>query len=156
MTEEPNNQTGVRIPPPILTLLHLIAAFVLGWLVPLSIPGLEEIDLLGWILVGAGLGLLFSAVSQFNKAETTLDPFGGTTKIVIAGPYRFSRNPIYLGFVCMLIGFPLMIDKAWGLILAPLLMILMTRLVIEHEEAYLEQKFGQEYLEYKSRVRRWL
>jgi protein-S-isoprenylcysteine O-methyltransferase Ste14 len=90
------------------------------------------------------------------RAQTTLDPHGSVSTIVTSGPYRFSRNPIYLGFLCLLIGFPFIFRNYWGLILSPLLIVLMNTLVIQHEEAYLEKKFGEAYTGYKSRVRRWL
>jgi protein-S-isoprenylcysteine O-methyltransferase Ste14 len=90
------------------------------------------------------------------QAHTTLDPHGSVTEIVTNGPYRFSRNPIYLGFVCFLVGFTFIFRTYWGLILSPVLIILLYQLVIKYEEAYLEQKFGEVYTNYKSRVRRWL
>ena len=110
----------------------------------------------GYLFVLLGLGLPLSAASRFMKARTTLDPHGSVTEIVTSGPYRFSRNPIYLGFVCLLIGFPLIFRSYWGLILSPVLVVLLYQLVIKHEEAYLENKFGETYSNYKSRVRRWL
>lgn len=102
------------------------------------------------------LGLAFWAVSRLRRAQTTLDPHGGTTAIVTDGPYRFTRNPIYVSYLCLLTGFPLVLDSPWGLLLAPLLILNMDRLVIEYEEAYLARQFGAEYLEFKSRVHRWV
>ena len=156
MTDEPKNLTGVRAHPPILTLIHLLAAFLLGWLVPLPVPVPAWLPLAGWGIVIAGLALAFWAVSHFHKVRTTLDPHGGTTVIASSGPYRFTRNPIYLGYTCLLVGFPLIINDYWGLILSPLLVVLMNRLVIQYEEAYLERQFGQSYLDFKAKVRRWL
>lgn len=90
------------------------------------------------------------------RARTTVDPHGSVSEIVTGGVFGISRNPIYLGFVCLLIGFPFIFGIYWGLILSPLFIILMNKLVIQHEEAYLEKKFGEVYTNYKSRVRRWL
>lgn len=70
--------------------------------------------------------------------------------------YRFTRNPIYLGMAFMLIGFPLAFGNVWGIPLVAAFIPLMNNLVIRHEEAYLEKKFGEAYTGYKSRVRRWL
>jgi protein-S-isoprenylcysteine O-methyltransferase Ste14 len=93
---------------------------------------------------------------QFGRAKTTVDPHGSVSAIVVNGPYRFSRNPIYVGLVCFLIGMPLVLGTLWGLVLSPLFIVLMNSLVIQHEEAYLEKKFGDDYTSFKSRVRRWL
>jgi protein-S-isoprenylcysteine O-methyltransferase Ste14 len=156
MAKQPENLTGIQMPPPVLTLIHLVAAFLLGYLFPLPAPVPGWVALSGWVIVLPGLILVIWAGSMFNQAQTPLHTYGGTTKIVGGGPYRFSRNPIYLGYICMLVGFPLCINMIWGLILAPVLIILINKLVIEHEETYLERKFKQEYLDYKSKVRRWL
>lgn len=146
----------VKIHPPVLLLMHIVGAFLLNWLLPLPFVFTKPLDWTGFIFVLIGLGFAFSAVSQFGRMRTTLDPHGSVTAIVTSGPYRFSRNPIYLGFVCTLIGLPLALRNYWGVVLSPLLMILMVQLVIKHEEAYLEEKFRDVYTSYKSRVRRWL
>ena len=146
----------VKIHPPVLLLLHIAGAFLLNWILPLPFAFLKPFEWVGYIAVCIGLGLAFSAVNQFGKANTTLDPHGSVSAIVMSGPYRLSRNPIYLGFVCTLSGLPLALGNYWGMVLSPLLMNLMVRFVIQHEEAYLEKKFQDVYTSYKSRVRRWL
>jgi protein-S-isoprenylcysteine O-methyltransferase Ste14 len=156
MTEKTHNVTGVRALPPILTLTLLLAAFLLGWLVPLPVPAAGWLPALGWSLAGAGIILAAGAIGQLMWAHTTVNPHEAATAIVKNGLYGFTRNPIYLANLCLLSGFPLVLDNYWGLILSPLLVLLMNRLVIQYEEAYLEAKFGQEYLDYKSGVRRWL
>jgi len=152
--DHPNISPNVH--PPVLMLIHLPAAFFLNWLFPLpfALPGI--LVWAGYLLVLTGIGLPFSAASRMMKAHTTLDPHGSVTELVTNGPYLFSRNPIYLGFVCMLIGFPLIFRSYWGLILSPVLIVSLYQLAIRHEEAYLERKFGDVYNSYKSRVRRWL
>jgi protein-S-isoprenylcysteine O-methyltransferase Ste14 len=145
-----------NIHPPLVMLVHLLAAFVLNWLhrLPLALP--DYVEWAGYLLVLTGLGLAVSAVNRFTKAHTTLDPHGAVSALVVEGPYRFSRNPIYLGFVCTLIGLPIALGNYWGVILSPLLVLSLYWLVIRHEEAYLEKKFGEAYTGYRSRVRRWL
>jgi protein-S-isoprenylcysteine O-methyltransferase Ste14 len=150
------DHASVKIHPPILLLLHVFAAFLLNWLFPLPFAFPKFLVWVGYILVLVGIGLAFSAASQFMRARTTLDPHGSVTEIVTNGLYHFSRNPIYLGFVCLLIGFPFIFRSYWGVILSPVLMVSLYQLVIKHEEAYLKKKFGDIYTSYKSRVRRWL
>jgi protein-S-isoprenylcysteine O-methyltransferase Ste14 len=152
--DHPNINRNIH--PPLVMLAHLLAAFLLNWLLPLPFAFSKPLEWLGYIFVFTGLGFAFSAVSQFGKVHTTLDPHGSVGAIVTSGPYRFSRNPIYLGFVFTLVGLPLALGNYWGVILSPLLMILMVQLIIKHEEAYLEEKFKDVYVGYKSRVRRWL
>jgi protein-S-isoprenylcysteine O-methyltransferase Ste14 len=153
---EHKDHADVKIHPPILLSFHLCAAFGLNWLLPLPVVFPKILVWIGYALVLIGLGLAFSAASGFMRARTTLDPHGSVSNIVTSGPYRFSRNPIYLGFSCLLIGFPWIFRTYWGLIFSPVFVVLINTLVIQYEEAYLEKKFGEQYTRYKSRVRRWL
>jgi|SRR5688572_33495436 len=153
MTEH-KDHADVKIHPPVLLFIHLVAVYLLNRLLPFVFPNI--LTWAGYLFVLVGLSLAFSAVTQFIRSRTTLDPHGSVREIVTDGMYRFSRNPIYLGFVCLLIGFSFIFRSWWGLILSPLFIVLMSALVIQHEEAYLEKKFGEAYTSYKSRVRRWL
>ena len=156
MVETQIDHADVKIHPPILILIHVAAAFLLNWLFPFPAGLPPMMEALGVMLVLAGLALAFLAVRQMRLAHTPLDPHGSVKAIVTSGPYRISRNPIYLGFACTLIGLPLALGTYWGAVLSPVLALGMTTLVIRHEEAYLQKKFGDEYARYKSRVRRWL
>jgi len=142
-----------NIHPPILALIFIGLALLLGWLIPIALPAFVEWIGLGLILIG--LVLAFGAFNEFRKAHTTLDPHGSVKALVTQGIYQFTRNPIYLGFLLMVIGFPLNSGSYSGLVVAPFFMVTMNRLVIEKEEAYLEKKFGEAYTGYRSRVRRW-
>jgi protein-S-isoprenylcysteine O-methyltransferase Ste14 len=110
----------------------------------------------GLLLTFIGFLLGIGALIEFRRARTSLDPHGSAKQVVTSGIYRFTRNPIYLGFLLMVVGLPLNSGVIWGIVMAPLYMIVMTRLIIEHEESYLERKFKDRYTSYKSRVRRWL
>jgi len=150
------DHANVKIHPPILLLIHIGITWLLGRFILLPIAVSPMIRNIGLML--AGIGFLFGifAFYSFMKARTTLDPHGSVKTIVSSGIYRFTRNPIYLGMVLMLIGFPLTFGNVWGIPLAPVFVFLMNKWVIEPEEAYLERKFGDGYTGYKSRVRRWL
>jgi protein-S-isoprenylcysteine O-methyltransferase Ste14 len=155
MTEH-KDHANVRIAPPILTLLHIIAAFLLARLIPLPFAVPRIVEYIGFALVVIGFLFGLGAVLAFRRAHTTLDTYHPVSSIVTSGVYSFSRNPIYLGFLLMVIGIPLNTGTYWGVILAPIFILLCNKLVIEHEETYLEKKFGEIYTSYKSRVRRWL
>lgn len=150
------DHASVKVHPPVLMLIHIFLAFLLHRLyrLPLDFPNI--LTWIGYLLVLLGIGLSFSAVRRFRQAHTTLDPHGSVSTVVTNGPYNFSRNPIYLGFVCLLVGFSFVFKSWWGLILSPVMMIMLHQLVIRFEETYLEKKFGELYTDYKSRVKRWL
>jgi len=156
MTELTKDITGVRIHPPVLMAIHLAAAFLLGWLVPLPLPASKAVIAVGWVVTLLGLGFGYGGLRQLIQAHTSPNPHAPTTSVVTTGIYRFTCNPIYMGFLCLLIGIPLIFGNYWGLILSPLQVILFNRLIIQREEAYLSAKFGVEYTEYKQKVRRWL
>ncbi len=111
---------------------------------------------LGWMWVAAG-GLLFLwALWTLYRHHTTVNPYAGATTLCTDGPFRFSRNPIYLGDWLVLVGVALLLNSLWPLAFAPFIWLMLRFGVIRHEEAHLEAKFGDAYRAYKARVRRWL
>jgi protein-S-isoprenylcysteine O-methyltransferase Ste14 len=97
-----------------------------------------------------------SGLFEMRRVETNASPYKPSTSIVTSGPYRFTRNPIYVGFTLMYLGLSIFANALWPVLLLPGVITMMRRGVIEREEAYLERKFGEEYLSYKERVRRWI
>ena len=154
MSEKANDNANVRIHPPVLMAIHLAAVFLLGWLVPITLP--QWVEFIGWGVVVFGLVAAFSGLRQLIRAHTSPDPHAPTTSVVTTGVYRFTRNPIYLGYFCMTLGLPLIFGNVWGLVAAPVQAYLFNRLIITREESYLSGKFEQDYLDYKSKVRRWV
>ncbi|MCX6082292.1 MAG: isoprenylcysteine carboxylmethyltransferase family protein [Chloroflexi bacterium] len=156
MAKENNKTARLPLPPAILMAIFLIVALLFGWKLPIPVPFPVWMKLVGWAISLGGIGIGFSAVRTMEKAHTSPDPDKPTSEIVKQGPYRLSRNPIYLSYVMFVIGLPLAIGYYWGAILAPIVVDAYDRLIIAREETYLEHIFGQKYLEYKSSVRRWL
>ncbi len=156
MTEQDHPNINRYVHPPIIALFYMLIAYLLGWLVQIPFEAPGPIRIAGFAL--ACIGFLFGvgAFVEFSRARTTVDPHGSVTQVVTTGIYRFTRNPIYMGFLLIIIGLPLNSGFYWGILLAPFFIVTMNRLVIEKEEAYLEKKFGETYTGYKSRVRRWL
>ena len=111
---------------------------------------------LGWLLVGGGLFLAAWTFWTFQRHRTTVNPFRGASALCTDGPFRFSRNPIYVGDWLILAGVSLLMKSLWPLVFAPLIWVMLRFGVIRHEEAHLEAKFGDAYHAYKSRVRRWI
>ena len=111
---------------------------------------------MGASLVVIAVALFVSAVAKFRAAGTPVPARQSTTAIVRSGPYRFSRNPIYLAFSVFQLGIAVWVNSLWLLATLVVAFGLMHYVVIPKEEQYLERRFGSEYLEYKASVRRWL
>jgi len=112
--------------------------------------------LLGWLLAGAGVALAASAIVLFRRAGTSPVPIQPTTALVAQGPYRFTRNPMYVGLAALYAGIALLVNSLWPLVLLPVVLVVIRWWVIAREEAYLERKFGDAYRAYTRRERRWL
>jgi protein-S-isoprenylcysteine O-methyltransferase Ste14 len=93
---------------------------------------------------------------RMRRAHTPVSPHQPATSLVTDGPFRFTRNPIYLGFLLIFLGFTFLAGTLWGIVLAPLAPVTVNYLVIDAEESYLHGKFADHYDEYKSRVRKWI
>jgi protein-S-isoprenylcysteine O-methyltransferase Ste14 len=150
---------GVLAPPPLIYLAGLALGLVAGRLWPLRfVP--DSLRRLRWSLGGSlalgGLGLAGWAVRTMYRAGTHPEPNKPVTALVTEGPFRLSRNPIYLGFTVAYLGLALLLDALWSLLLLPAVLAVMVRGVIAREEAYLERRFGERYRAYRARVRRWI
>ena len=147
---------GVPIAPPLLFVLPIAASLALEWLVPTSFIHGALRWIPGALIFAAGVVLAVSGFITQKRAGTDPIPFNPSTRIVAHGPYRFTRNPMYLGFALCTFGLAMLVDSAWTLLAVPIGLILIDRLIIAREERYLERKFGAEYLNYKGRVRPWI
>jgi protein-S-isoprenylcysteine O-methyltransferase Ste14 len=150
--------SGVKFPPPAFYALGLGAGFLAGRRWPAAVwPGhplaLRAVGILGFLL---GLGFAGWGVLTFRSAGTSPNPMRPTTSLAFGGPYRFSRNPMYLGLAVASASFALFWNALWPLLSVPFAMALVWRFVIAREERYLAAKFGEEYLRYRGRVRRWI
>jgi protein-S-isoprenylcysteine O-methyltransferase Ste14 len=154
--EQDRPGTNRNIHPPLIALMFIVIAYFLGRFVPLPFVAPPVLQYVGLFLTFLGFLLGIGAFLEFRKARTTLDPHGSTRQLVTSGIYRFTRNPIYLGFLLMLIGLPLNSGLYWGIILVPFYILMMNRLIIEREEVYLHKKFKDVFTMYAARVRRWL
>ncbi len=143
---------------PVLLAASVAAAFALGRLAPLSWPGTDDgpARFMGVAIGVIGLVLIASAVLTLRNHETTVLPDKATTTLVTAGPYRFFRNPIYLGEVMAMFGLAEMTKNIWFVITGAVFAVAVTWLQILPEERHLEARFGDDYLDYKRRARRWI
>jgi protein-S-isoprenylcysteine O-methyltransferase Ste14 len=151
------DRPNVVIPPPIPWALAILAGLVVGWLYPLQfVPASIPRAWVGGGLFVLAVALAVWAVVTIRKAGTQFDVHKPTTTIVENGPYRFTRNPIYLGMFLSQAGIAIGFDDLWVLATLVPFYFVIRHGVVAREEAYLERKFGTVYRGYKSRVRRWL
>jgi protein-S-isoprenylcysteine O-methyltransferase Ste14 len=111
---------------------------------------------LGVLLVAIAIALFSYSVAKFRAADTPVPARKPTTVIVRTGPYRFTRNPIYLAFSLFQLGIAIWVNSVWLVVTLVVAVALINSVVIPREERYLERKFGEQYLDYKTSVRRWL
>ena len=157
MKSDTHDHPSIHIPPPLIFFAFLGIGFLLDYLVPLKLfrlpwwPRIISICILfmfsGYLALGSIIVLL--------RNKTPFDPSKPTVKIVRQGPFRFSRNPMYLALVLLLAGVAVFSGSLWMCLAVAVLWIVLDIGAVRPEEEYLERKFGSRYLEYKDKVRRW-
>jgi protein-S-isoprenylcysteine O-methyltransferase Ste14 len=158
MPSQPAPHADVRIPPPLIYLAFLAG----GWLLDRRWPW-AIVDRASMLRIAGGilgilvwLALFLAAFGAFRRARTTLVPNRPATAFVTDGPYRFTRNPMYVSLVALYVAGTVFLDSWWPLLLLPVLVLVIDRAVIAREERYLSAAFPVEYDAYRARVRRWL
>jgi protein-S-isoprenylcysteine O-methyltransferase Ste14 len=153
---ENTDNPGVRIPPP----LFYAAAVVGGWLLDrwCSLPvGVDSVrPVFASLLLGGFLLLMGSAITSFRRRRTSVLPFRRATTLVIAGPYRYTRNPMYLGAALLVLALGFWLNTWWPILLLIPTLVIIQRYVIGREEGYMRRRFGAEYDAYTRQVRRWI
>jgi protein-S-isoprenylcysteine O-methyltransferase Ste14 len=150
------DHAGVRFPAPLIYLAGLIVG--LGAEQVVGTPSLPRPAAIGAGVIGGLLAAALDggAMRRFLRARTPMEPWKPASALVTAGPYRLTRNPMYLGMACLYTGLAMAFGLLWSLALLPVALVMVDRLVIAREERYLERRFGDSYREYRTQVRRWL
>lgn len=155
MREGQQDKANVIALPPFIYLGGLFLSLVLHLRKPLKLNLSFFRKRIAAFSIISGVILFSQAHRTMLAAGTNVNPQQPTTTIVTDGPFRFTRNPIYIAFSAIYIGLTMLLNTFWGLITLPLVLWIIKRGVIEREETYLEQKFGDTYRQYKNRVPRW-
>ena len=152
------DRAQVRIIPPLVPLATILFGVGLQWTwpIPIDFPAPARYWLGGFVVFAGVLGLGIHAVVLFRRSGQSELPWKPTPSIVDSGPYRVTRNPMYLHMVLACVGCSIILSNVWILVLTPICALVLQQFAILPEEEYLERKFGDEYLDYKRRVRRWL
>jgi protein-S-isoprenylcysteine O-methyltransferase Ste14 len=148
--------SGVRVPPPVYYIVGFLGGVALELIFPTSWPSFGVRLAVALLAVGAWLALDGAAMVFFHRAGTSMVPMNPTTALVTSGPYRVTRNPMYVGMAFLYVALALAFGVLWALAFLPVVIVIVDRFVIAREEPYLERKFGQAYRDYKAGVRRWL
>ena len=148
---------NVIVRPPIAWALAVLVGLTLQWVVSLPfMPASVPAGWIGGIVFVLALALFAWAIATMTRAGSNVPTNLPTTTIVETGPYRFTRNPIYLGMFLGLVGLAIAFDSLWLLVMLVPFTLAIRYGVVAREEAYLERKFGDAYRQYRARVRRWL
>jgi protein-S-isoprenylcysteine O-methyltransferase Ste14 len=157
--QSPSDNAGVRIFPPGVYLGGLAIGYALDllWHVPIAPPGWSlAVRLAGLVALALGFWVALSALALFRRLGTRPEPWEPATTLAVDGPYRFTRNPMYLGMALTLGGLGLIGNALWPLVAVVPAVAIIRIWVIAREERYLDAKFGEAYRDLKARVRRWI
>ena len=148
----------LKIPPPVYALMTVLLMWWLHTTIPVYVTTALFVDVIGWLFVIVGVLIELWSVGLFWKDNTTINPMRpeNTNRLVVRGIYQYSRNPMYLGMACLLTGVALILGSLTPCLGVVMFVTLITVWQIRPDEISLEHKFGQEYLDYKRQVRRWL
>ena len=146
----------MKILPPTLFLICLICMVASHWIIPIMQIIIFPYNLTGILLIILGISISFAGSKKFQKKDTNIDTFKDPDKLVTDGLYKYSRNPMYLGFAVALLGLAIVLSTITPCFFFLLFVVFTDRCYIKYEETKLIGKFGSNFFEYKSKVRKWL
>ena len=156
MAGDERDNAGVIAPPPLIYVAPLALGLLLNRRLPVPFLPRGMTRILGWSLLGGGFSLAGWFFRALRRAGTPVDPREPVSNLVTNGPFRYTRNPGYISMALIYAGISSLANALWPILLLPVALLVIHRGVIEREERYLERLFGEEYLSYKARVRRWI
>lgn len=155
MSVMPSHTTPTKLVPPIYLVLHVVAMVAVHRVLPAP-RLLPSTRMLGWPLMVLGVAMIVVCAGLFRRRGTTIKPFHESTALVTDGPFRYTRNPIYLSMVVVLAGTAVALGSLLPWLLVPSFVAIIQSRFIRREEAMLGDRFGDDYVAYRRRVRRWL
>ena len=156
MQDNTQDISGVIAPPPLIYAGALAVGLLLRILFPARFLPRRVAPIVGGALIGTAGVIVRAAFLEMQHAHTPVNPTLPTKALVVEGPFRFTRNPLYLSLTLVYAGIASLANALWAILLLPVVLIVINRGVIDREEQYLERKFGEEYVRYKAQVPRWL
>jgi protein-S-isoprenylcysteine O-methyltransferase Ste14 len=156
MANDKQDNAGIRVPPPLIYLAPLVSGLLLDRRFHVTFLPLGIARTLGWALLGGGVVLAGWFRHTMRSADTTIRTDKPVSSLAMGGPFRYTRNPGYLSLSMIYAGIAVRRNALWAVLLLPAVLLVIQREVIGREERYLERTFGEEYLNYKTSVPRWV
>jgi protein-S-isoprenylcysteine O-methyltransferase Ste14 len=157
-TSDPRPHAGVNFPPPFVYVAGILVGWLLNrrWRLPLTGGSSSVREALAVLLMVTWLVVSVGAFAAFRRHRTTIIPNRPASAVVTDGPYRYTRNPMYVSLVALYLALALLMNTWWPIVLLPVVILVIDRTVIAREERYLSSAFPNEYGPYRARVRRWV
>jgi protein-S-isoprenylcysteine O-methyltransferase Ste14 len=156
MSNDEHDNPGIKVPPPLIYLLPLVLGLLLDRRVHIPFLPSGVVRIIGWPLIGGGVLIGGWFRKTMGDADAPVRTDRPVPRLTTDGPFRYSRNPAYLGLAMIYAGIAVLRNALWAILFLPLVLFVIQREVIGREERYLERTFGEEYRTYKARVRRWM
>jgi protein-S-isoprenylcysteine O-methyltransferase Ste14 len=153
---DPHSRPNIVPWPPVILVIAASAAVILGWAMPLPVIQGKLLLLFGWLLVVAGVWLDLWSIVTMRRARTNILPHRGASVLVTWGPFKLTRNPIYLANTILLVGLGVVLENYWFIVVMIVANVFVDRLAIRREEIHLAARFGQSWRDYSSRTPRWI
>jgi protein-S-isoprenylcysteine O-methyltransferase Ste14 len=153
--ELPDNP-GIIAPPPLIFAIPLAVGILLKLKFPIRFLPRKVAPIPGILLIGTAVAVISQAFPRMRRAGTNVNPTKPTTALVMEGPFKYTRNPLYLSMTLFYVGVATLVNTLWAILLLPFVLYLINSGVINREERYLKRKFGEQYVQYTQRVRRWI
>jgi len=149
---------GVHIPPPLIYAAIFAGAFLIQKVAPINDHSLKSLpaQIAGILFFAAALFFTIRSLTQFFRTKNTVVTIKPAASLQTNGIYHITRNPMYIGLLFIYLGFTCFIGNWWNFIFLPILLTIVQEYIIKREEKYLDRRFGQEYLDYKASVGRWI
>jgi len=156
MPNDERDNPGIKVPPPLIYLLPLLLGLILDRKAHLAFLPSGVVRIIGWALIGSGALIAGWWRKTMRDADAPVRTDRPVPRLSTAGPFAYSRNPAYLSLAMIYAGIAALRNSLWTILFLPLVVYVIQREVIRREEQYLKRTFGEEYLAYKARVRRWV
>ncbi|MEW8406182.1 MAG: isoprenylcysteine carboxylmethyltransferase family protein [Candidatus Thiodiazotropha taylori] len=156
VNDRSEDHADVILPPPVIHIVSIGLGGVIGYYFPMSLPHWVMLQWVGAMLSVAAIAITLWGMREFHASRNPVAPIRPVNRLMVSGPYRFTRNPLYLSLILLQLGLALFFLNGWMAVLLLPVVIIVHVYVVAREEAYLLRRFGSDYQTYQERVRRWI